>query len=386
VTRPESIGLLRDSAALIREELDIVTRAGFPQRWARLQDTLGGTLAMLGARLTGSDAAMTLSESIQAYKSTLEVFTREEYPRRWAQAEKALGTVLTAEALLLAPDRSHEVLAAAVKAEEQALEVFARQTYSEEWAGTQGSLAWTLAVMSSRDQIGAHELRSHAAEAYRAALQVYTRDSYPTEWINDQGSLAEILVLEGREAPDGAASKYFREAASRYGAILELNPNHTGALSAIASLYHEYVFDFPRAWEFTVRLAAAVPSDDNRLNLAEAALTTSRFTDCIESIGGTTQSGVAPTLLLARQVLLLACQWGAGQRAAVAETAGSIETLVNRMVRGRWMTPGDRRYLDSAPEFANEKAIWIKLFRGLEESDGTLIAEAARQLGAAREK
>jgi hypothetical protein len=386
VTRPESIGLFRDSVALMREESDVITRSGFPQRWARLQDTLGGTLAMLGVRQTGSDAAGTLMEAAQAYKNALEVFTREEYPQRWAWAEKALGTVLTAESSFARSDESHEVLAAAVTAEQNALEVFKQQTYPEEWAGTKANLGWALATLSSHEPANARELLGHAAEAYRAALLVYTKELYPHDWINAQGALAEILVREGRATPDGAASEYFREAASRYEAILAGNLNQAAALSASLSLYHDYLLDFPRAWELAARLAAADPTDDNRLNLAEAALTTSRFGDCIESVGGTTQARISPTLLPARQILLLACQWGAGQRAAAAETARSVGALAAQTVQGGWNTTGDRQYLSAAPEFAGDKAAWIKLFRGLAEGDGTFLADAARQLRAAIEK
>ena len=62
-----------------------------PLDWAMTQNSLGGTLAMLGA-LEGNTAR--LEEAVLAFGQALKKCTRERVPLEWAMIQNSLGGTL----------------------------------------------------------------------------------------------------------------------------------------------------------------------------------------------------------------------------------------------------------------------------------------------------
>ena len=172
------------------------------------------------------------------------------------------------------------------------------------------------------------------------------------------------------------------QAATVLDAVLDADPGNIQALSGLASLYHEYIGDFPKAYALMARLEKADHSVPNRLNLAEASFTMANFSGCLDLLSTTRPEEMPVSLATTRQVLFFACQWGAGKQKAAMETAQALEKYAGTLTRPAWTTSGDRKYLAAAPEFQQGRTLWIKLFQALENGDGVSLLEAAHALTA----
>ena len=327
----QSIDLLTQSVAAYRAEMDVITKAAFPQRWAREQASLGLSLAMLGIRTEGDQSAHYLAEAVTAYNSALLIFTRQDYPERWAQIQRQLGTVLANQGV--------------------------RAT------GTQST-----------------ELLARAATSFDDILNVLTKENSAQEWAGIQSGLAQLRTVQGARSSGTQSREFFTKAVTAYTAALEVAPENPALLGSLGSLYHEYVFDFPKAYEYTLRAEAVQPIDGVKLSLAEAAFTISRFSNCIDLSNSINEAQLDPKYKLTHLILLLVCQWGAGQHAAASQTADLLASSASALPRSGWSTTGDRTYLATAPEFSANRPLWIKLFQSLEQGDGPSLADAAHTI------
>ena len=162
--------------------------------------------------------------------------------------------------------------------------------------------------------------------------------------------------------------------------MLQIAPKNAETLSLLSSLYHDYLLEFPKAYDYATRAEAVDPNDNNKLNLAEAALTISHFSACIDLINSINQAKLDARFLTGRRVLLIACQWGAGQHEAASQTADALAASAPALVKLDWTTTGDCAYLSSAPEFSANRSVWIKLFQSLQQGDGPSLADAAHTI------
>jgi len=331
----QAIDLLTQSAVALRFELEVITKASAPLRWAEIQIDLGSVLTQLADRYNGqaqaTQAADCQSQASTAYRAALEVFNRQNNPDRWARTQWALGAVLFAQSQTAAPNQSTDLL----------------------------------------DQ---------AAAAYTGALEVITMQTSPQDWGNMQTTLGQIRGAQGVHSSGPQAKEFFTQSAEALSAALQVAPKNANTLSLISSLYHDYLLDFPKAYDFATRAEAAAPNDGNKLNLAEAALTTSRFSTCIDLINSVNQAQLDSRYKSGRLTLLFACQWGAGQQAAASQTAETLAASASTLTKQDWSTAGDRVYLAAAPEFTANRPLWIKLFQSLEQGDGPSLADAAHTI------
>jgi tetratricopeptide (TPR) repeat protein len=332
----DAIDLLGQSIAGYKAELTVFTKDRFPQRWARTEDSLGNALAMQGARMSGNESHETLTQAAAAYRAALEVFTKEGYPPRWMQAQLTLGTVL-------------------------------------------GTLTFRTTGSES------DELLKQAITAYSGALELLTPDINAEQWVRAEASLGELLAVQGQRSGNDATES-FRQSAAAYENALRVSPTDAAILSALGALYHEFLIDFGKAYKFAQRAAKENPNESNQLNLAEAALTTSHFSECLEALTATNEAQLEDRLVPARRTFLLACQWGAGQKKEAAQTAESFSNYVVGLPKGGWTTSGDRKYLGTAEQFRLERPLWIELFQSLQDNDGQLLAQAANNLHSAMVK
>lgn len=329
--QPQAIDLLKQSIDALNTEAQLIPKEAFPQRWARTQNDLGESLALLAVRLQGEESNEYLTKAATAYRHVLEVFTRQDYPGRWANTQMLLGGVL----------------------------------------GVQGDRA--TGAQSA-------ELLSQAADAYTGALQLITKEDSPEQWAQAESNLGRLRALQGIHSSGDQAREFFLQSTAAYESVLEAQPQNAEVLAIVSSLYHDNLMDFPKAFDYASRADAAMSNNSSKLNLAEAALTLSRFTACIDLAGAVDMAALESREIPGRLTLLLACQWGAGQHDAAMKTAEALAAAVSGSAQFGWNSTGDRAYLMSAPEFSAQRDTWIKIFQALQEGNGPVIAEAAAAL------
>ncbi len=219
-------------------------------------------------------------------------------------------------------------------------------------------------------------LLQEATTAYKASLDVFTKEQDPQRWVRAENGLASVLALQGFMSSGEEARHRLTEAAAAYTAVLEVNPKERGPLIGLGTLLHDYLGEFDRAYETMKQLEAVQPSDGNQLNLAEAALTAGKFSECIAITTSLDETQLKENYALVRATLLFACQWGEGDHASAIKTASLLEQLTNGLTNHGWTTKGDRVYFESAAEFQIGRSQWIKLFQALQDGERADFGEA----------
>ena len=377
--------LILQGATAIQESLQVDASQEDPLDWAGMEQNLATILRTDSDSFTGNQAIDLLIPSVAALRFELKVVTKENAPLRWAEVQFNLGAALgkladlynnQGQAKQVADYRSQ-----AATAFRAALEVFNRQNNADRWAHTQWALGTILFAQSQVDPANpSTDLLAQAANAQSAALDVINQQTSPQAWGNIQRSLGQIRAVQGAHSSGQQAKDFFAKSAEALTAALQIAPKDVDALSTLSVLYHDYLIDFPKAYDYASRAEAAAPNDGNKLNLAEAALTTSYFSACIDLINSVDQAHLDVRLVPGRLTLLLACQWGAGEHAAASQTAEAVALSASTLTKTGWITTGDRAYLSSAPEFSPNRPVWIKLFQSFEQGDGPAFGDAARTL------
>ena len=93
--REEGRKLLEQAVAAYQSALEVYTKADLPQGWARTQNNLGLALYHLGTRSGGGGKGRKLLEqAVAAYKSALEIYTKAGLPQDWARTQNNLDLAL----------------------------------------------------------------------------------------------------------------------------------------------------------------------------------------------------------------------------------------------------------------------------------------------------
>ena len=332
-----------------------------------------------------------MTQAVVALRFELQVITKASFPLRWAETQNDLGSVLGHLVdLYNSEDQNNQNQAKQVAdycsqaavAFRAALEVFNRQNNSDQWAHTQWTLGNVLFVQSQADPANpSTDLLAQSAAALTGSLEVITLKTSPQDWGNIQNALGHIRASSGTAFLRPLRRRNSLPSLSKPSPpCRKVAPTNAETLSLLSSLYHDYLLDLPKAYDYATRAVAADPNDNYKLNLAEAALTISHFSACIDLINSINQAKLDARFLTGRQVLLIACQWGAGQQGAASQTAETLAASAPALVKLDRTTTGDRAYLSSAPEFSANRPVWIKLFQSLEQGDGTALAEASHTL------
>ena len=167
------------------------------------------------------------------------------------------------------------------------------------WAMTQNNLGIALQDQGIRTggEAGAH-LLAEAVTAYRQALEVHTRDTLPPQWAQTHNNLAQAYThLED-----------WANAAASYAAVLTVYPDDKKAYDTASYLYHETLFEFPRAFMLNQRWLERNPADLAGLSdFAERHFTTGRFTECEQRIALLLANpAVGPSIQIALQAIQIA--------------------------------------------------------------------------------
>jgi tetratricopeptide (TPR) repeat protein len=219
----------------------------------------------------------------------------------------------------------------------------------------------------------ATELLAQAVDDYRAALTVQTRADVPQDWATTENGLAGALADRGDISGASGALE----------SSLAVSPANIRFLQRAVSIYRNKLNRYDRAYELTQRWLKIDASPDAQLHMVEADLTTSRFEDCEKQVASIDDAAIpapaTPTLLL-RDAMKLACQWGAGQKAAAQQTGNDLLPEAAQLQNTGWEFGGTLHFLATSPAFVTDRAVWITLFQSLQDGNGVAMAAALNQL------
>jgi hypothetical protein len=350
------------------------------EHWANVEHSLALVLENEGEATPGAAGAGFLEESARDYVEECKVFSKDGFPQRWARAQADRASVLHQEAGRLEPAKSAPIYAEAAAGYQAALAVFTREAYPQRWAAAQIGIGQALAAQADHlEPTQSIDLYVQAAAADKAALEVFTKQGYPQGWAEANLQMATSLGAEGTRMQGAAAKPVLKESVAAFLDLLELYPKDPGLLSRVIGIEHDYLGEFDQAYVMTKRLEEAQPSDGNKLNLAEAAMTDGKFAECMDVVKGTDESKLEGEYALVRRALMLSCAWGAGDRAGARAAAGSLVEAAPAAKHG-WNTNGDRGYLSGAKEFAVGRERWIGLYQAIQDGDAKAIADSAQAL------
>ena len=253
-----------------------IVKEDLPEEWAETKGLIGNAKSKLGDSVEGRESQQLLGEAVSAYRAALEVRTREQLPQDWAMTQNNLGVALSSQGERSEGAAGTRLLGEAVSAYRAALEVYTREQLPQQWAATQNNLGVALRSQGERSEGAAGtRLLGEAVSAYRAALEVRTRGQLPQQWAMTQNNLAKVYIL----------LKQWQEAAGSYANVLTLYPNYEAGYQALASIYHERVFEYEKAFGLHRKWLAQFPQETSVLpDFAETHFTTERFTEFSERI------------------------------------------------------------------------------------------------------
>jgi tetratricopeptide (TPR) repeat protein len=375
--------LLAQSVEAYRAALGVYTKADLPQYWAATQNNLGIALSDQGERSSGSEATSLFAQAVEAYRAVLEVYTKADLPQDWAMTQSNLGIALRVQGERSSGAQAKELLAQSVEADRAALEVYTKADLPQDWARTQNNLGIALKDQGTRSSgAEATKLLAQSVEAYRAVLEVYTKADLPQDWAMTQSNLGIALRVQGERSSGAEATELLSAAASAFESVLEVSPTSQSIIKALSHIDHEELFRFDRALELDEQAFKIDPSTGNRMDLVEASLTAAHFSQCVEQAVAIDDPVLSTSKIPVRDTIKLACQWGAGQKAAAQQTATALLPQAAGLHSSGWSFAGTRHFLASSPAFETGRASWIALFESLEKGDGAAMAAALHQLDA----
>jgi hypothetical protein len=366
--------LLVQARQAFQAALEVGTSTSTSQDWAMSQNNWGSALRMQ-SELTGRAEAMTLlAQSVQAYQAALEIYTRDGFPQAWAWTQTNLGIALTEQGERSSGAEATDLLAQAVQAFRGALTIYPRTELPHAWAIAQHYLGIALMDQGERSSGSeAADLFAQATHAYQAALEVQTRTDLPLYWATIENALGKALADQGDASGASGALE----------ASLELFPDNTRLLERAASTYHNKLYRYGRAHELTARWLKQDDTSQARLRMAEEELTAGHFAECekrLAAINDADFPASAESATLTGGVLKLACQWGAGEKAAAQETGKKLLAKAAGLKDPEWECAGTVHYLASSSAFGAGRASWIALFESLEKGEGAAMAGSLTEL------
>ena len=156
-------------------------------KWAMTQNNLGGALAVLGQRESGTAR---LEEAVTAYRAALEEETRERVPLQWATTQNDLGDALKT---LGEREGGTARLEEAVAAYRAALEEWTRERVPLLWAKAQYNLGNALARLGERESDTSR--LEEAVSAWESCLTV-TASAWPQSLVEDVRSHIDRVRAE----------------------------------------------------------------------------------------------------------------------------------------------------------------------------------------------
>ena len=305
------------------------------------------------------------------------------YRSIWLDTVLRLADARKAEGASGKASESAALLAQSIKDYRELLKERSAQAERQDWARAQTNLGLALSDQGERSSgAEATKLLAQSVEAYRAALEVRTKADLPQDWARTQNNLGIALKDQGTRSSGAEATELLSAAASAFESVLEVSPTSQSIIKALSHIDHEELFRFDRALELDEQAFKIDPSTGNRMDLVEASLTAAHFSQCVEQAVAIDDPVLSTSKIPVRDTIKLACQWGAGQKAAAQQTATALLPQAAGLHSSGWSFAGTRHFLASSPAFEPGRASWIALFESLEKGDGAAMAAALHQLDA----
>ena len=227
---------------------------------------------------------------------------------------------------------------------------------------------------------------AQTSELFHSALLGYNRPEDTENRLKLETSLVETLEQELAHTPAPLNRELLLQEAEAYRDVLTLKPaNAAEVLTKVDNLYQNRLMDFQKSYEFRSEQPSA--SDPFVLwRLAEADFTTSRFKACDDRLQQILDENKEVSGAMfgvgAFRILYTACQWGAGNKEQVMKATEMFVLVDGADKKNIWKTEGDRKYLETAPEFALGRPLWIELFRALQQGDSAAMEKSGKELSA----
>jgi tetratricopeptide (TPR) repeat protein len=317
-------------------------------------------------------------KALNAYHRALIYVSRQQTPQLWAATHIDIGRAnwelgVRAEGLNIG-----QYLSSAVKAYYQALEVYTREQLPQQWATTQNNLGTALQNQGihTGGEAGAH-LLAEAVTAYRQALEVRTLNTLPPQWAQTQNNLAQAYThLED-----------WANVAASYSNVLTVYPDDKKAYDTANYLYHETLFEFPKAFILNQRWLERNPADLAGLSdFAKRHFTTGRFSECEQHIALLLANpAVEPSIQIPLQAIHIANSLALGKSTLVP---GRIDAMVEGIANqsegfkvGRSFK-GTRYFINNNDTLAPHQPWLMRLFDAVEGADRHAVLSALQEVRA----
>jgi tetratricopeptide (TPR) repeat protein len=267
--------------------------------------------------------------------------------------QRGLGAALTFEGERASGDKAIALFDQAVQAFQMALEVYTKAALPQDWAMTQNNLGGALQGEAElADGEKAIVLLDQAVQAYQKALEVRTKADLPRDWAMTQNNLGGALEGEAELASGEKAAALLDQAVQAYEKALEV---FTKA-------------GLPGYW-------AGV-----EMNLEEIQLRAGHFDSCLREAGILSDDTFSQSNAVIRDVVRLACQWGAGDKSAALATEKALLANAATPTAGLLNFTGANHVPVGSPAFATGRDSWIALFTAVQNSDSAGMTAALHQL------
>jgi tetratricopeptide (TPR) repeat protein len=282
----------------------------------------------------------------------------------------------------------------ALNAYHRALIYVSRQQTPQLWGATHidiGRVNWELGIRAEglamgtalQDQgirtggeAGTH-LLAEAVTAYRQALEVRTLNTLPPQWAQTQNNLAQAYThLED-----------WANVAASYSNVLTVYPDDKKAYDTASYLYHETLFEFPRAFMLNQRWLERNPADIAALSdFAERHFTTGRFTECEQRITILLANpAVGPSIQIALQAIQIANSLALGKTDLVPGRIDPMVEDINNQSEGfkvSWSFKGTRNFINNNETLAPYRPWLMPLFTAVEGDDCHAVLSALQEVRA----
>ena len=204
-----------------------------------------------------------------------------------------------------------------------------------------------------------------------------TRDTLPPQWAQTQSNLAQAYMhLED-----------WINAAASYAAVLTVYPDDKKAHGTASYLYHERLFEFPRAFMLNQQWLERNPADVvGQSDFAEKHFTTGRFSECEQRIALLLANpAVGPSTQVALQAIQIANSLALGKTDLVP---GRIDTMVEGITsqsegfKVEWSFKGSRYFINNSDTLAPYRPWLMRLFDAVEGDDRNAILSALQEVRA----
>jgi len=391
VTGAKGKMLLAQAVFASRAALEVLAREKEPQQWALAQFALGFALLQQCSYTVGVEGKELSEQAVSASRAALEVFTRENEPQHWVTAQSILGSTLTEQGIRSDSTEGLTLLAQAVSTFHTALEVDTREVMPLLWADIQVNLGIAQYEQGSRirGEKGVKFL-AQAVEACHNALQIYTRKLLPQEWANIQRILGDALSKQGIRIGGQEGAKMLVEAYKLASEVKNFeylpvdwvqihNELAQNAYKNAIRLYHEVLFDFPKAFELNQQWLQQHPNDLlEQIKFVEKHFTTGRFAECEEQIKRfINKKDYSPEVYIVMGVISIGNNLALKRSGQVLDRIDLLLGIISKQpkpksytVKWPWPFEGTKHFISQNETLAPYRAWLLQLFQALEIKAG----------------